>query len=509
MWIDDEGVHLPLELREGLVLEISGRRLWVIAPLRDGSATPDGHRLVAWPETLVPHLNGEGDAVLRLLATGEPLLERRIRLGSGDGTLELRDRHGRPLTVDKAGHVTGVFADTPQEHRVRLVEAMREALTFLTGHGHDGFVAYGNLLGAVRDGRLIGHDTDADIAFLARSTHPVGVILQSLQIEREFLEAGWETYRLSAGTFKLIPDLGDGPRIAIDVFTAFYFDETLHLMPHIGARVPRAALLPTSTVTLEGVALPAPADPAAVLEATYGPSWRVPDPAFRYRSPRWVRRRLGGFLRGEHRHEPYWELFYSTKASKVPAEPSSFARWVAAQEPRPTSLLDVGSGTGRDSLWLSGEGMEVLGCDYSQAAVSFAAERAAEQGREAQFRLLNLYEVRQLLVVGAVLARERRTDAVYARFLVHALEDDGRRNLWRFARSVLAPTRGRIYLEFRTEATEHEFGEHYRHFVQPDVVGSELAEHGFTVEHCENRHGLAVHRSEDPRVCRMVAKLEG
>jgi SAM-dependent methyltransferase len=509
MWIDDEGVHLPLRHRDALTLDMAGRRLWVISPGRDGRPTDDGHRLVPWPEMLVPHLHGEADVVLRLLATGETLLESRVRLGSGVGAIDPRDEQGRPLSVDKSGYVTRLFGDASEDLRGRLADSVAAALSFMTERGHDAFLAYGNLLGAVRDGRLIGHDSDADVAFLAKSSNPVGVILESMAIERAFRQAGWKTDRLSAGTFKLYPDLGDGPLIGLDVFCAFYFEGWLHMMPYVGAPLPREALLPTTTVTLEGRPVPAPADPEALLEATYGPSWRVPDPAFRYHLPRWQRRRLEGLMRRERKHGQHWEVFYATKASRVPAEPSSFARWVAGREPKPTSLLDVGSGTGRDSLWLAGEGIDVLGCDYSQAGVSFAAERAAEQGRDAEFRRLNLYDVRQVLATGSLLARDRRTDAVYARFLLHALEDDGRQNLWRFARSVLSPTRGRLYLEFRTEATEHEFGEHFRQFVQPDTVASELAGYGFTVEHSENRHGLAVHHNEDPRVCRIVARLEG
>lgn len=509
MRIDDEGLHLPSELREPLSLDIGGRTVWVIAPTHDARPTRGGERLVAWPEQLEPHLNGEADVVLRVLATGEPVLETRIRLGTGEGVIDLLDSSGRPLSVDKSMHVTEMFADTGDDYRGHLVDAVGAALTHMRERGVDAFLAYGNLLGAVREGRLIGHDNDADVAFLARSTHPVGVILESFSLQRSFEEAGWDTYRLSPGTFKLYPQLSDGPPVGIDVFSGFYFEGLFHLMPYVGVPLAREALLPTTTVTLEGRALPAPADPEALLEVTYGPQWRQPDPAFRYRPPRWLRRRLTGLMRGERRHEPYWDTFYRTKASRVPAEPSSFARWVADREPRPRSLVDVGSGTGRDSLWFSGQGIDVLGYDYAKAGVAFATERAAEQGRPAEFRLLNLYDQRQMLAAGALLARDREVDAVYARFMVHALADEGRRNLWRFARSALARARGRIYLEFRTEPTEHEFGEHYRQFVQPEVVAAELAGYGFNVEHSENRHGLAVHGKEDPRVCRMVARLEG
>jgi SAM-dependent methyltransferase len=507
--IDDEGLHLPVDLRANLTLDIGGRRVWVVAPEHDGQPVEGRVRLVPWPELLRPHLDGEAVMTLASLDSGETVLEERVRLGGGEGTIDPRDPDGRPLSVDKGQKMTRMFSDADDAFRRGLVDAVAQVLDLMKARGHAGFLAYGNLLGAVRDGRLIGHDNDADVAFLARSSHPVGVILESFAHERAFVAEGWESHRLSPGTFKLIPHLEDGLRTGLDVFAAFYYEGLLHMMPYVAADLPREKVLPLSTVVLEGREVDAPADPEAMLEATYGPGWRVPDPAFHYETPRWLRRRLKGLMRGERKHEPYWQTFYSTKATRVPAEPSSFARWVAELPTPPTSVLDVGCGTGRDSVWLAEQGLEVLGCDYSRAAVTFAEQRARELDCPVEFRRLNLYDLRELLVVGALLARERSVDGVYARFLVHALEEDGRHNLWRLARSVLAPTRGRLFLEFRTEATEHEFGEHFREFVQPEVVADELARHGFAVEHTENRHGLAVHRQEDPRVCRMIARLEG
>jgi SAM-dependent methyltransferase len=506
-WIDDAGIRLPLELEETVELEVDGCRVWDFVPPRDGRRADDRWQ-VDWPTALAARLDGFAEFRLKRLRTGEVLHESTVRLGSGEGRLDLRDQRGRPLAVDKAGRLTAMFAEADDELRGGLVDAVSEALAFMQDRGYDAFLAFGNLLGAIRDGRLIGHDNDADTVVLSKATHPVDVIFESMQLERAFQEAGWPTRRMSGADFKVIATLPHGGKAGIDVFSAFYFQDTLHIMPCIAADLPRTALLPTSTVRLEGREVPAPADPEAVLAATYGPDWRVPDPSFKYDPPRWLKRRLSGYMRGERRHAQYWQTFYRFKASRVPTEPSSFATWVAEQQPRPTRLVDVGCGTARDSLWLSGQGIDVVGCDYSPAGLDFAREQAATQGLGATFRGLNLYDLRHVVSLGALMAAEDAPDAVYARFLVHALEDDGRKNLWRFSRAALRPRRGRLYLEFRTEATQHEFGEHYRQFVQPNVVCEELKHYGFGIEHCEDRYGLAVHREEDPRVCRIVAKME-
>lgn len=509
MRISDAGVRVPVGLDDRLGLEIQGRRVWAFVPSRDGRRDGDDHRLVPWPEVLRPYLDGSADLVLRSLETQEVLYSDTVSFGDGAGSVELVDGDGRPLSLDKDNHLSPMFSEASDEDRRRLVDTIAEVLESMRSRGHDAFLVYGNLLGAVRDGRLIGHDNDADVAYLARGAHPVDIILESMRIEREFLAEGWRTSRMSGGTFKLWNTSPTGLVIGIDVFVAFYLEGLLHIMGSFAADVPREAVLPTSTVTLEGRELPAPAEPEVVLEAMYGAGWRVPDPTYRAVVPRDTRRRLGGLFRGERKHFRYWETFYRTRADEVPTGPSSFARWVAAQDPRPSSLVDVGSGTGRDAVWLAEQGIRVLGCDYAKSAVGYATERARARGSPATFRRLNLYDVRQMLTAGALLARDVDSDAVYARFLVHALEDVGRENLWRLSRSVLLHRHGRLYLEFRTEPTRHEFGEHFRRFVAPATVCAELASYGFEIEHCEERHGLAVHKSEDPLVCRIIAKVKG
>ncbi len=207
----------------------------------------------------------------------------------------------------------------------------------------------------------------------------------------------------------------------------------------------------------------------------------------------------------EHEHLDYWESFYGSNArAAVPLEPSSFARWVAGREVGPGPIVDVGSGTGRDTLWFAREGYRAVGLDYAQSAVRLASGHAEREELDARFQTLNLYHPDEIAEVGAKIAADLAPRVVYARFFVHALEDDGRQNLWRLARDLLIDG-GRLYLEFRVQGTEHEFGEHYRQFVPPDVVAAELQAHGAVVDHLEVGTGLAVYKTEDPPVCRLVA----
>ncbi len=202
----------------------------------------------------------------------------------------------------------------------------------------------------------------------------------------------------------------------------------------------------------------------------------------------------------------YWEDFYgSDRRAQVPAEPTAFAQWVATQEPVPLPLVDIGMGTGRDTLWFASQGFRALGLDAAESAVRLASELAERRGLPAEFRRLDLHDDAGVTKLAKRVSADFTPRVVYARFLVHALDDEGRRNLWRLSRGLLAAG-GRVYVEFRVAQVQHEFGEHFRRFVAPAVVESEIEVEGGKILSQEVGTGLAVYKTEDPPVCRIVAE---
>lgn len=204
----------------------------------------------------------------------------------------------------------------------------------------------------------------------------------------------------------------------------------------------------------------------------------------------------------------YWEDFYASRRSRaVPDEPSAFARWVGLRETSAALLVDIGTGTARDALWFARNGHAVLGVDYAAPAVEQAQRNASEQQLPATFELLDLYQPQQVTALADRLARGQRSPLLYGRFLVHALADEGRHALWQLAATSLGRG-GLLYLEFRTgkdAGARHEFGEHFRKFLDSDLVVDELEERGGRIAHRDEGHGRAVYRHEDPHVCRLVS----
>lgn len=210
-------------------------------------------------------------------------------------------------------------------------------------------------------------------------------------------------------------------------------------------------------------------------------------------------------------HE-YWDAFYADRRSKaVPDQPSAFAEWVAARLEAGQPLVEFGFGNGRDALWFARSGWPVTGFDFASSAVEQARVQADSGGLSAHFRQLDLSDRSATTSVADELARTSTSAAIYGRFLIHSLGEEARMNFFDIAAAALARG-GSLSLEFRTgkdREAEHLFGDdHYRVYLDPSSIEDELRGRGASITHSEAGHGLAVFRSEDPHVARIVAEWE-
>ena len=253
--------------------------------------------------------------------------------------------------------------DELMEHVSSLLGAMQ------TTCGVPAYIAYGTLLGAVRNGRLIGYDNDVDLAYVSTHEAPVDIARESFRIQRALSEAGWVVRRGSGSRLNVRVVMADGSTRHIDIFTAFWIGDTFHTAVDIGCRMSRDDVLPVSYVDLCGHQMAAPANPAVMLAAAYGEAWQVPDPAFQYDSPTWLKRRFSGFFGGLITHRKRWDAFNASHGKRLVKNPSPFGRWVNSEFPSDATIVDAGCGGGRDSRLFARSGRAVLGLDYSLGAV--------------------------------------------------------------------------------------------------------------------------------------------
>jgi SAM-dependent methyltransferase len=435
-------------VRQDEVLDVllDGRRIWSVRP----HATAEQHGrtwLAAWPETLLKQLRGVAGLSVRD-AAGSTLAEAELRFGDSTDRARLVDRNGNPMAVDGAGRLVRTFEAKDRAELEPLLDAMTEVLAALARSGVDAFPAYGTLLGAVRNGRLIGHDNDADLAYVSRAREPVDVVRESFRIQRALSREGFHTTRYSGAAIRVDVRTTAGV-IGLDVFGGFFHGANLVLMGEIYTPFETSWIFPLGTVELEGRTVPAPAEPERLLETMYGPSWRVPDPTYVWNTPAEISDRLDAWFRGTRVNRNHWDRRYSNFADRGPARrrPYQLTRMLHRREPEGTTVLDVGCGRGQDVVWLANQGHRAIGVDYAGLGFAKLARVAGDKGLDADFWQLNLLEIRHAMTVGARMAVEPGPRAVIARHFVDATPRRGREGLFRATRMALHEG-GRLYLQF-------------------------------------------------------------
>ena len=450
--VSDEGLALRSPGSNDFPVDVlfDGRRIASFWLRRDTESKGVGSGvLYRWPTPLRRFLDGTTELSLVDHVSGDELHRAEVTLGSGAGRITVEDPHGNPLGLDKSNRLSRLFTSRSAEHLEPLLDAIGTVVSALEDAGVRAFLAYGTLLGAVRQGDFIGHDSDADLGYVSEHDHPVDASLESFRLQRRLTRMGFEISRYSGLAFKVIVRESDGATRGLDVFGGFLRGGTLYLMGEVGHPFRREWLEPRSEVTLAGRAFPAPHEPERLLVASYGPGWKVPDPAYKFQTPRTVQRRLSGWFRGTRVGlDTRWQRLQKGPAGRTADGPSDFVRWVRDREPDATTVVDVGCGTGRDVLFLARAGFSAHGLDYFPRDFRAAERRATKRNLDADFDWMNLTELRSVLATGAALSRAPGPRVVMARHVLESTDRHGRENLFRLAKMVTRGS-GRLYLQLR------------------------------------------------------------
>jgi hypothetical protein len=451
--VSDDGVLLRSPGSDDFPVDVrfDDRRIasfWLRRDTEPAGAATRGGVLYRWPAPLHRFLDGTTELTLVDHVSGDELYRSEVSFGSGGDRIRVEDAQGNPLGLDKSNRLSRLFTSRSAEHLEPLLDSIGTVVGALEEAGVRPFLAYGTLLGAVRQGDFIGHDSDADLGYVSERDHPVDASLESFRLQRRLTRMGFEISRYSGLAFKVIVRESDGSPRGLDVFGGFLREGTLYLMGEVGHPFQRDWLEPRTEVTLAGRTFPAPREPERLLEAMYGPGWRVPDPAYKFETPRMVQRRLSGWFRGTRVGlDARWQRVHRSPAPRADG-PSDFVRWVRSREPDVRTAVDVGCGSGRDVMFLARSGVSAHGLDYFPRDFRAAERRAAKRDLDASFEWMNLTELRSVLVTGAALSRAPGPRVVLARHVVEATDRNGRENLFRLAKMVTRGS-GRLYLQLR------------------------------------------------------------
>ena len=197
----------------------------------------------------------------------------------------------------------------------------------------------------------------------------------------------------------------------------------------------------------------------------------------------------------------YWDLFYNNNNNKL-LLPSQFATFIANEYlDIKSTVIDIGCGNGRDSLFFMNLGFKVIGIDASKKAI---------ESIQSKLRSPTLFFCGKISDPKSVSLLKDNIDSsgclVYSRFFLHAITDDEETDFWNLVDGICMP--GDILaVEFRTNRDEFlpkVTEPHYRRFIDPRAVVAKGNHLGFSCEYFVEGLGYAKYKSDDAHVARII-----
>lgn len=200
----------------------------------------------------------------------------------------------------------------------------------------------------------------------------------------------------------------------------------------------------------------------------------------------------------------YWNQYYQNKICST--EPSPFAKYVSTLVDAGKTMVDLGCGNGRDTIYFAGRGMKMTAIDLSDSAISILKQQSIPNTEFICTDFVNQPD-----------PHGNGYDYAYSRFTIHSINQTQERIL---LRSIFGALRhgGKFFIEVRSihdplfgrgEALERNaffYDNHYRRFIVLDELKTGLQEFGFQIEYAQEKTGFAPYGNDDPPVIRIVAK---
>lgn len=149
-------------------------------------------------------------------------------------------------------------------------EALCIINSILTENDVDYFANFGTLLGLIREGHVIEHDTDIDIAILGCSRKKKELLISSFE-ENEF-KFTYELKNLEFFSFQF-------NSIKID-FT--HYKHRKNLLVHDSQQLKISDVYPIVIIEYSNINFKVPKNYKKILRTYYGPSWQIPNKGFHY-----------------------------------------------------------------------------------------------------------------------------------------------------------------------------------------------------------------------------------
>lgn len=202
----------------------------------------------------------------------------------------------------------------------------------------------------------------------------------------------------------------------------------------------------------------------------------------------------------------YWNSYYKDADRIVQLVPSQFAAFVASEVPNADVVLDLGCGSGRDSIFFARHHPRVVGVDASQSAIQGCVARSEQLGvsDRASYFCEDIESPALAETLRSVVGSQ--TVLIYSRFFLHAINEEAQHQLLTMARGLMGAG-SVLALEFRTgrdAALKKETPGHFRRYIDTAAFLQSLTQYGLEVKYFVEGFGYAKYKSDDAHVARVI-----
>ena len=215
-------------------------------------------------------------------------------------------------------------------------------------------------------------------------------------------------------------------------------------------------------------------------------------------------------LENSDTRDKYWDSYY--RGNSAPNIPSQFAVFFANEISPDSVVVELGSGNGRDAMFLSSHVKHLIAVDGSKAAIDSCITSVEEGGIKNIDFIRSLIDNPQLVSkIQNKLSRDSVDGPLYifSRFFLHSINDRDEDQLIILIDQLLRHRTGAIYIEFRTKEDEclsKYTGTHYRRYVEPSEFAKKFNDIGYVVDYFVQGTGFAKYKVDDAHVARLVLK---
>lgn len=210
-----------------------------------------------------------------------------------------------------------------------------------------------------------------------------------------------------------------------------------------------------------------------------------------------------------YKNKTYWDEFY--KKNYFVQKNSRFSEIINKRDYdcRKYLILELGCGSGEDSIYFSNQGFEVIAVDGSESIISL---NKYKNNNSIEFLCIDLSEkknVEKLLKkVDAQAKSSNKELLIYNRFFLHSIPENVEDLLINSFKENLSIDYC-IISEFRTiedQVLYKIFDNHYRRYVDANQLLQKLITNGFDIVYSEKGRGMSVYKDENPFLARIIVK---